>query len=69
MIERTFAWLHGFRRLRTRWERRADIHEAFRKLTCCLIAHRRLGSLCFAFIRVHRNHRATNTSLLHLLQI
>ncbi|GHC53903.1 hypothetical protein GCM10010507_32750 [Streptomyces cinnamoneus] len=32
VIERPFAWLHGFRRLRIRWERRADIHEAF--LTC-----------------------------------
>ncbi|GHD33574.1 hypothetical protein GCM10010313_79350 [Streptomyces violarus] len=36
-VERTFAWLHGFRRLRIRWERRADIHEAFLKLACCLI--------------------------------
>ena len=27
--ERTIAWLHGFRRLRIRWERRDDIHEAF----------------------------------------
>nr|WP_162501117.1 IS5 family transposase [Streptomyces chartreusis] len=46
VIERTFAWLHGFRRLRIRWERRADIHEAFLKLACCLITHRQLGSLC-----------------------
>ncbi len=28
VVERTFAWLHGFRRLRVRWERRAGIHEA-----------------------------------------
>ncbi|MFF3373215.1 IS5/IS1182 family transposase, partial [Streptomyces chartreusis] len=28
------------------WERRADIHEAFLKLACCLITHRQLGSLC-----------------------
>jgi transposase len=46
VVERTFAWLHGFRRLRIRWERRADIHEAFLKLACCLITHRQLGSLC-----------------------
>jgi IS5 family transposase len=46
VVERTFAWLHGFRRLRIRWERRADIHEAFLKLACCLITHRKLGSLC-----------------------
>lgn len=44
--ERTFAWLHGFRRLRIRWERRTDIHEAFLKIACCLITQRQLGSLC-----------------------
>lgn len=38
--ERTFAWLHGFRRLRIRWERRADLHEAFLELACCLITQR-----------------------------
>ncbi|WP_458367869.1 transposase [Frankia nepalensis] len=27
-VERTVGWLHQFRRLRTRWERRADIHQA-----------------------------------------
>ncbi|MEU6603076.1 transposase [Streptomyces flaveolus] len=47
VVERTFAWLHGFRRLRGRWERRADIHEAFLRLACCLIAHRQLHSLCY----------------------
>lgn len=46
VVERTFSWLHGFRRLRIRWERRADIHEAFLKLACCLITHRQLRSLC-----------------------
>ncbi|CAM5626318.1 hypothetical protein SALBM311S_10477 [Streptomyces alboniger] len=43
--ERSFAWLHGFRRLRVRWERRADMHEAFLKLACCLITHRQFRSL------------------------
>lgn len=28
-VERSFAWLHGLRRLSIRWERRADIHESF----------------------------------------
>ncbi|MER6722926.1 IS5/IS1182 family transposase, partial [Streptomyces halstedii] len=28
------------------WERRADIHEAFLKLACCLITHRQINSLC-----------------------
>ncbi|WP_412103984.1 IS5 family transposase [Streptomyces californicus] len=45
VVERTFAWLHGFKRLRVRWERRADIHEAFFKLACCLITHRQVLSL------------------------
>ena len=46
VVERTFAWLHGFRRLRVRWERRADMHEAFLKLACCIITYRQLNSLC-----------------------
>ncbi|MGT2509196.1 IS5 family transposase [Cupriavidus basilensis] len=37
MVERTHAWLHNFRRLRIRFERRADIHEAFLKLGCSLV--------------------------------
>ncbi|MEU6289878.1 IS5 family transposase [Streptomyces sp. NPDC046988] len=37
VVERTIAWLHGFRRLRIRWERRDDIHEAFLGLAVCLI--------------------------------
>ncbi|WHT17538.1 transposase [Crossiella sp. CA-258035] len=27
-VERTFAWIKGFRRLRVRTERRADVHQA-----------------------------------------
>ncbi|MFC4035053.1 IS5 family transposase [Streptomyces polygonati] len=46
VVERTFARLHGFKRLRIRWERRADIHEAFLKLACCLITLRQISSLC-----------------------
>ncbi len=45
VVERAFAWLHGFKRLRIRWERRTDIHEAFLKLACCLITHRQVLSL------------------------
>ncbi|PNL05582.1 IS5-like element ISBugl2 family transposase [Burkholderia glumae] len=37
VVERTHSWLHNFRRLRTRFERRAYIHEAFLKLGCSLI--------------------------------
>ncbi|MFF4189615.1 IS5 family transposase [Nonomuraea sp. NPDC001831] len=45
VVEQTFALLHAFRRLRIRWEVRADIHEAFLKLACVLICWRRLTSL------------------------
>ena len=37
VVERTFAWLNQFRRLRIRYERRVDIHEAFLLLGCALI--------------------------------
>jgi transposase len=37
VVERTFAWLHRFRRLTVRYERRADIHRGFLKLAVCLI--------------------------------
>lgn len=43
-VERTIGWLHGFRRLRTRFERRADIHEAFMKLATILIYWRHIDS-------------------------
>src|SRR4051812_48739860 len=29
VVERTFAWLHQYKRLLVRYDRRADIHEAF----------------------------------------
>lgn len=37
VIERTLAWLNRMRRLTVRYERRADIHQAFLTLGCCLI--------------------------------
>ncbi len=43
VVERTFAWLSQFRRLRVRYEKRADIHEAFLSLGCALI--------CWNFLR------------------
>jgi transposase len=36
LVERTFAWLNQFRRLRVRYNLRADIHEAFLSLGCAL---------------------------------
>jgi transposase len=37
VVERTLAWLARYRRLTVRYERRADIHEAFLHLGCSLI--------------------------------
>ena len=37
VVERPLAWLPRWRRLRVRYERRADIHEAFLTLRCALI--------------------------------
>jgi transposase len=42
IVERTFAWLHQFKRLLVRYDRRADIHKAFLALGCCLGCYRRL---------------------------
>jgi len=45
VVEQSFALLHWFRRLRTRWEIRDDIHEAFLSLACGIICWRRLASM------------------------
>jgi transposase len=42
VVERAFAWLHQFKRLRNRYERRADIHQGLLELACILICLRRL---------------------------
>lgn len=44
VIERTIAWLHQFRRLRVRYERLPEIHEAFLKLGCAMICWNRLAA-------------------------
>lgn len=46
VIERTIAWYHGMKRLRIRWERRDDIHEAFLNLATCIITYRHVARLC-----------------------
>ena len=46
VVERTFAWLNRFRRLRIRYERRADIHLAFTKIACALITLRAIKRFC-----------------------
>ena len=42
VVERTFAWLHAFKRLAIRYERRSDIHQGLLGLACCIICTRRL---------------------------
>ena len=42
VVERTFAWLHQFKRLLVRYDRRDEIHEAFLAIGCCLVCFRRL---------------------------
>jgi transposase len=37
VVERTLAWMASYRRLAVRYERRANIHEAFLHLGCSLI--------------------------------
>ena len=44
VVERGFAHLHNFRRLRTRYERDPQIHEAFLALACAILCFRRLHS-------------------------
>ena len=42
VVERTFAWLHHFKRLLVRYDRQHEIHEAFLAIGCCLVCFRRL---------------------------
>jgi transposase len=37
VVERTFSWLHRYRRLAVRYDRRADIHRAFLTLGMALV--------------------------------
>ena len=39
-IERTISWLHQFRRLRIRWERSPDIHQALLSFAAAIICYR-----------------------------
>jgi transposase len=45
VVERTIAWLHQYRRLRVRYERRAAIHEAFLHIACSLICVKQLQGM------------------------
>lgn len=42
VVERTISWLHRYRRLRVRYERTAEIHQAFLTIACILVCYKRL---------------------------
>ena len=42
VVERAIGWLHQFRRLRSRWEKLPEMHQAFLTLGCAMICFRRL---------------------------
>lgn len=46
VVERTLAWLAQCRRLTVRYERRADIHEAFLSLGCALTCFKAVQRFC-----------------------
>jgi len=46
VVERTLSWLNRYRRLKVRYERREDIHQAFLDLGCALICWRYAQRLC-----------------------
>ena len=46
VVERTLSWLNRYRRLKVRYERRTDIHQAFLDLGCALICWRYVQRFC-----------------------
>jgi IS5 family transposase len=46
VVERTLSWLNRFRRLKVRYERRADVHQAFLELGCALICWNHVQRFC-----------------------
>ena len=43
-VERTNAWLHNWRRISTRWERRPELYLALIQLACTMIIDRLLDN-------------------------
>jgi len=46
VVQRTLSWLNRYRRLRVRYERRADVHQAFLELGCALICWNHVQRFC-----------------------
>ncbi|MGW5645371.1 IS5 family transposase [Saccharopolyspora sp. NPDC003752] len=47
VAEAAIAWLHGPRRLRTRWETRDDMHDGFLQLAHCMVLAAKLPTAAF----------------------
>ena len=47
VVEAAFAWLFQYRRLRVRYEKRDDIHQAFLNIGCLLICWNRVSEWVF----------------------
>ena len=45
-VEATNAWLMHFRRLRVRYEKRDDIHDAFLAIACAMICWKKVKRYC-----------------------
>ncbi len=46
VVERTLSWLNRYRRLKVRYERRADVHQAFLEFGCALICWNHVQRFC-----------------------
>ncbi len=46
VVERTLAWLNRFRRLKVRYERRADMHQAFLTIGCAVLCWDAIQRFC-----------------------
>jgi IS5 family transposase len=46
VVERTLSWLNRYRRLKVRYESRADVHQAFLNLGCALICWSYVQRFC-----------------------
>jgi len=45
VVERTHSWMNRFRRILTRWEKKAENYLALLHLVCAIIAYRTMGLL------------------------
>ena len=48
VVERTHNWINRFRRILTRWEKKAENYAAFLHFACALIAFRAAGLFGYA---------------------